>query len=132
MELIMSEYDNLTEDHERAVAERDRLVGIFGEDITIGLATDEPARSRRPSSAQAMVKDRDEALAELRREDQARDMATVQALARDRAAFERVEAGQGTEQDRIAAHRHATRHGLIPKRSTVEKLIAQGERQRRS
>jgi hypothetical protein len=138
LELIMSHhdpYDAMSEDEKaHAVAEEQRRYidqNFHGENLFVGLATDDITPSRRPSSAQQMAKDYNDALGDLAREERNRDLAVAQALRRDRQAFERVEAGQGDERDRIAAHRHATRHGLIPKESTVDKLIRQGERQRR-
>jgi hypothetical protein len=114
-------------------ARREYIRATFGDDALEGLATDQPSTSRRPSSAQTHARERAEALADLHREERDRDLAVAQALESDRAAFERATAdpGRATEQDRIAAHRHALRQGLVPRRSSIDRLIAQGERQRR-
>jgi hypothetical protein len=129
--MSQNQNDNLTEDQETALAYRRYLVDQFGPEITIGLATDEPATSQRPSSAQTIVKERDEALAEIAREDRDERLAAAIAHDQDRQAFDRVAAGTGSDRDRVAADRHAQRHGLVPKRSSAERLIAASERARR-
>jgi nucleotide-binding universal stress UspA family protein len=130
VELTMTQNQNLSEDQERAASEADRLAAIFGPDVLIGLATDQVTPSRRPSSAQQHVRERNQALRQRQREDQAADLAVVAALDQDRQAYDRYQA-HPTEQDQHAAYRHAQRHNLVPKRSTVDKLIRQGEQARR-
>jgi hypothetical protein len=125
--------DNLHEDQERAASERERLVALYGEDITIGLATDTPAQSRRPSSAQTIVKERNDALAELQREDREAQLAVAAGFRADADAFDRVTAdpSTATDADKRAALRHALRHNLVPAQTSAEKLIAQDQRLRR-
>ena len=70
----------MTKDHDNAQAERDRLVAIFGPDITIGLADEPTAQSRRPSTAQVHAKARTDALIA---HSQADDVAVVAVAARE-------------------------------------------------
>jgi hypothetical protein len=131
MELDMTDpYTDPNQDLEQAQAYAEYLRRTFDVDGTGYEPMDAPVSSGH-SSADTMAQDHHQALRDYHREQRDADLATVQALAQDRAAFERVEAGQGNEADRRAAHRHGRRNGLIPKRSTVDKLIAQGARQRR-
>jgi hypothetical protein len=130
LELTMTKQDDqdqaLREEHERY------LRTTFGDDVFVGLATDLPVTTNRPSSAQVHVQERDQALADLHREDREARLTTATALAQDQAAYDRVVAGSTDDQDRHAADRHVRRHGLVPRRSSVDRLIAQGERARRS
>jgi hypothetical protein len=114
-------------------ARREYIRQTFGDDALEGLATDTPWTSRRPSSAQRHVQDRDKALHDLHREERVRKLAILAAQRADREAFDRVTAdpNQASDQDQRAALRHAQRHGLVPHEPTPHKLIRQGERARR-
>jgi hypothetical protein len=129
---IMTQHDNLTEDQEKALAYRQYLINQFGEDVTIGTATDPPATGR--SSAQVIVQERKRDLRDLRREDRDANLAVAAALRADADAFDRYTADpdRAGEQDRNAAHRHAIRNNLIPRKSTPQLLVEQGQRQRRT
>jgi hypothetical protein len=131
VELTMSQ--NEDKDRDEAAAERERIRTLFGDNALIGLATDEPARSKRPSSAQTIVKDRNKSLRELRREDRDAQLAVAAGHRADADAFDRYTADSenASEDDKRAAFQHADRAGLLPKRSSAEKLIAQDERLRR-
>src|SRR5918994_4978289 len=103
----MTQFDNLNEDQEQALARRDYLAAQFGPDVLVGLATDGPVTGH--SSAAVIDQDRRDALRELRREERRDRIATAQALEADQAAYERVISSQGTGQDERAADRHIRR-----------------------
>jgi hypothetical protein len=121
------------QDQDQAVREEHEryLRTTFGDDVFVGLLTDPPATGRR--SVDTIMGDRRQAQRELRREARDQDLAVARALDLDRQAFERyiADPDRATEGDRHTAHRHATRHGLVPKRTSVDLLIQQGEQGRR-
>jgi hypothetical protein len=116
----------LREEHERFIR------STFGDDAFIGLATDQPAVSSRPSTGQAIAQDLDKARREYQREKRDRDLAILAAHRADEAAYDLVTTNpaQATDQDKAAAHRFARREGRLPKRSSVQELIQMEQRSR--
>jgi hypothetical protein len=123
-------HDNLTEDHERALAYAKYIRDTFGVDGTGYEPMDAPTANTR-STAQRHVQERNDALAQLQAEDRAAQLAVATGLEQDRAAYERVTSGASTtDADQRAALRHGHRHNLIPKQTSAEKLVAQSDRAR--
>jgi hypothetical protein len=127
VEAIMTTQDQDQAHHERNDSWRRELVERFGEDILVGLPTD-PAPTGKPTrSAQLYGRRRDQAMRARRLTAAKETISTAAALDADRRAYDRVldQAQEGhpvSPADLLAAERHAKRHGLVPVKTSAEKM----------
>jgi hypothetical protein len=125
----MDQHENLTADQERAVAERDRLVALFGPDILTGLPTDPPAANTRPLG-QRLLQDRRRTQREARQEQQKAIMRQAVAAKNKADAYARVVDNTqnrrvSSAQDLAAAADYAVEAGIVDPPSTITRLMDQ-------